>query len=105
MLWALTQQLCWVSLEGCLKEVVCKGEGSGYPTGTGSGEHLRSLGRIGARVLDDKVKGPLPFLAAALPIPHRLPPGQLRRRSQSPFPREKFPDRPFRKSRTIHINN
>lgn len=47
---ALTQQLRWMSMGGCLEEVAFKSLGSGYPTGTGSGENLRSP-RIRVRLL------------------------------------------------------
>lgn len=98
----LTQQLCWVSLEGFLKEAACKSESSGYTTGTRSGEHLRRLGRIP----EQQSKGtPFPSLAAAPPIPHPLLPGQLSSLSESPFLREKFPDRPFRRVETVKVNN
>lgn len=68
----LTQQLCWISLEGCLKEVACKGEGSGYSIGSGSGEHLRSLSRIRARTPEQQSKG-TPSLPWLLPCPSPTP--------------------------------
>lgn len=36
-----TQQLCWISMEGCLEEAAFKSEASVYGIGTGFGENLR----------------------------------------------------------------